>query len=103
MKDRITIMTEGFVRTLGETAYKDMRKHCPVRTGRLKRSLTLRNRTDRLTSVPYATISTDVPYAFRVEFGAYNYRPRYFMNRSLNPAYEQAPLLLSLLLREVRI
>ncbi|MBQ3842135.1 MAG: HK97 gp10 family phage protein [Ruminiclostridium sp.] len=65
--------------TLGELAYEHAREHCPVRTGRLKRSITLRREHNRAQNADTAVIGTFVSYAPFVEFGGINRHPKPFL------------------------
>ena len=71
---------------LASVALEDARANCPVRTGRLKRSLTL-SRGDGRESFK---ISSDVPYAAAVELGGRGRRPRLFLSGSVETARKSA-------------
>lgn len=65
-------------------AYDKTCEVCPVRTGRLKRSLTLTKTPDG------AVINTDVPYAAKVEFGGYRNPPRHYLGLGAEYARQSA-------------
>ncbi len=87
------------VKELGKVAYDHAKKHCPVVTGRLKRSITLTMIPDRAAGTEKAKIWTNVPYAGKVEFGWSRRRPKPFLGNALEYARAQAPLVLSACLR----
>ena len=68
--------------TLGELAYEHAREHCPVKTGRLRRSITLRREHNRAKNTDTAVIGTFVHYAPCVEFGGINRRPKPFLGNA---------------------
>ena len=63
-----------------QLVYDEIREKCPVRTGRLKNSLTCTAENN------VGEISTDVEYAAMVEFGAGGRRPKAFMKNGLEAA-----------------
>lgn len=60
-----------------QLAFEKGREHCPVRTGRLRKSITL------LPSKKSAIIFTDVEYAPMVELGTSRQRPQPFLSRGI--------------------
>ncbi len=67
-----------------EAAFSAARKNCPVKTGRLKNSITvgMEGRT--------AKIYTDVEYAAEVELGAGRKRPKPYLSKGIAEAKKQA-------------
>ncbi len=98
MKD-YTDVINNVVKELGRVAYDHAKKHCPVVTGRLKRSITLTMIPDRAAGTEKADIWTNVPYAANVEFGWRRRRPKPFLGNALEYARTQAPLVLAIYLR----
>ena len=86
MNDNSSAVTNAIVRALGDIAYDEAKMRCPVRTGRLKRSITKFVRTDRRSGTASVTIWTDVPYAGDVEFGGLGRRPKPFLEQGLEAA-----------------
>lgn len=70
------------VLTLGNLAFDHAKEHCPVRTGRLKRSITLRKEHNRAKDELTVVIGTFVPYAPHVEFGGIGRRPNPFLGNA---------------------
>ena len=99
MKADYTDVINAAVAELGKVAYDHAKKHCPVVTGRLKRSITLTDVTSRADGNPRFKIWTNVPYAGNVEFGWRRRRPKPFLGNALEYARTQAPLVLSIFLR----
>lgn len=64
-----------------QLAYSEAKANCPVRTGRLKNSITL------LPAKDSAVIFTDVEYAAMVELGTSSQKPQPFLSRGI---YESA-------------
>ncbi len=60
------------------------KEHCPVRTGRLKNSITL------LPAKKSATIFTDVEYAAMVELGTSKQRPQPFLSKGISEGAKKA-------------
>ncbi len=87
------------VRTLGNIALEEARRVCPVRTGRLKHSISLRALTDRARNAESVTIYTNVPYAANVEFGGLHRRPKPFLETGLEKARQSAALIFTLALK----
>ena len=81
MKDYTTEINTAVI-TLGELAFSHAKEHCPVRTGRLRRSITLRREHNRAKNTDTAVIGTFVPYAPCVEFGGINRRPKPFLGNA---------------------
>lgn len=79
------------VEELGRIAYEEARTVCPVRTGRLKRSLTNTGYADRAGKTASVKIWTDVPYAAAVELGYGNRKPRHYLGSGADKAARMAP------------
>ncbi|GEM_PF-2283901 len=90
MKD-YTAEINAAVRELGRIAYEEARAVCPVRTGRLKRSLTNNTVYDRAGKTASVTIWTDVPYAAAVELGTGNRKPRHYLGSGAQKAARMVP------------
>ena len=86
MIDNSAGFVNSMVRTLGDIAYDEAKKRCPVFTGRLKRSITKIVLTDRRDGMTTVTIWTDVPYAGNVEFGWLRRRPKPFLEQGIEAA-----------------
>lgn len=97
MKD-YTAEINAAVRELGRIAYEDARTNCPVRTGRLKRSITKYESIDRAKAAVSVIIGTDVPYARAVELGYGNRKPRHFLGGGAEKAARMAPFVFALYL-----
>lgn len=67
-----------------KAAFETSLEYCPVRTGRLKNSITL------LPAKESAVILTDVEYAANVELGTFRQRPQPFLSRGIYRAAERA-------------
>lgn len=65
---------------LADAAYEAAREHCPVRTGRLKNSITCAK------SGNEAVIFTSVEYAAKVELGTGRQRPQPYLSRGIEKA-----------------
>lgn len=81
MKD-FTAEINTAVLTLGELAFDHAKEHCPVRTGRLKRSIAIRTEHNRAKNEDTVVIGTFVPYAPCVEFGGIGRRPNPFLGNA---------------------
>ena len=90
MTDTVTPNLNAVIRELGDIAFEESRRVCPVRTGRLKRSITKNVYINRKTGTATVVIRTDVPYAGRVEFGSYSRRPKPFMQKGAEKARRSA-------------
>ncbi|MBP3855453.1 MAG: HK97 gp10 family phage protein [Ruminiclostridium sp.] len=90
------IMLENAVKAVAQIAYDEASRVCPVRTGRLKRSISKRVFNERPTGRITATVGTDVPYAPSVEFGGYHRRPKPFLETGLEAARQSVPLVFSM-------
>ena len=84
------------INALGNIAYNEAREKCPVKTGRLKRSITLRKDHNRALGSDSAVIYTTVPYAAKVEFGGLRRRPKPFLENGIRKAREAVPVIFSL-------
>ncbi len=87
------------VRTLGELALEEAKRVCPVKTGRLKRSISKRSSHDRAKNSDSVTIFTNVPYAANVEFGGLNRKPKPFLETGLEKARQSAALVFTLFMK----
>lgn len=103
MKESISSIVNETVRKLGDIAYAEAKRVCPVRTGRLKRSITKITVTSRNTGGTIVSIRTDVPYAGRVEFGSYSRRPKPFMQTGLDKARQSAADVLAWQIRKLHL
>ncbi|MBO5266416.1 MAG: HK97 gp10 family phage protein [Ruminiclostridium sp.] len=65
---------ERALKLSAEEILREARRLCPVRTGRLKNSLTAKGETDR------GEVFTDVPYASKVELGTSRQKPNPFLS-----------------------
>lgn len=79
IKNPEKLLTRAFERTVS-LIHGEIREKCPVRTGRLKRSIACEIKSGR------GEIKTDVEYAAAVEFGAAGRRPNPFMKNGLSAA-----------------
>lgn len=75
-------LKNAFERSVG-LIHHEISERCPVRTGRLKKSL------NYTAEENYGEIKTDVEYAALVEFGAAGRRPKAFMKNGLSAAKVQ--------------
>ena len=98
MKD-YTDEINAAVRTLGDIALKEASRTCPVKTGRLKRSIALRTQHDRAKNSDSCVIGTTVPYAPNVEFGGRGRRPKPFLENGLEAARKSTVLIFSLFMK----
>ena len=98
MKDYTTEINAA-IRTLGSIALDESKRVCPVRTGRLKRSIALRTQHDRARNSDACVIGTDVPYALDVEFGGRGRRPKPFLETGLETARKSVPVIFSLFMK----
>jgi hypothetical protein len=98
MKD-YTAEINAAVDELGRIAYEESRRICPVRTGRLKRSITKYDLFDRAKAQASVIIGTDVPYARAVELGVGKRRPRHFLGGGAELAARMAPAVFTIYLR----
>lgn len=90
MKD-YTAEINAAVRELGRIAYEEARTVCPVRTGRLKRSITNTVYYERAGNTASVKIWTDVPYAAAVELGSGNRKPRHYLGSGAEKAARMVP------------
>ena len=98
MRDYTTEINAA-IRTLGDIALSEAKRTCPVRTGRLKRSIAVRTQHDRAKDSDVSVIGTTVPYAKKVEFGGNGRRPKPFLENGLNAARNSVQLIFSLFLK----
>lgn len=98
MKD-YTDEINAAVRTLGDIALSEAKRTCPVRTGRLKRSIAVRTQHNRAKNSDVSVIGTTVPYAPNVEFGGRGRRPKPFLENGLEAARNSAVLIFSLFMK----
>ncbi len=94
-----TDVINAAVKELGKIALEDAKKNCPVRTGRLKRSIKLHENFDRVTGIYRETVGTKVRYAKVVEFGRGRRKPRHFLGGAVEKARSQAPVVFSIFFR----
>ena len=87
------------VRTLGDLALEEAKLVCPVKTGRLRRSISSRISHDRAKNSDSVTIYTNVPYAANVEFGGLNRKPKPFLETGLGKARQSAALIFTLFMK----
>ena len=97
MKD-YTAEINAAVRELGRIAYEESRRICPVRTGRLKRSITKYEPYDRARAQTSVIIGTDVPYARIVELGSGRRQPRHYLGGGAELAARMAPAVFTIYL-----
>ncbi len=97
MKD-YTAEINAAVAELGRIAYEESRRICPVRTGRLKRSITRYDLYERGKAQASVIIGTDVPYARAVELGAGKRKPRHFLGGGIDLAALMAPVVFTIFL-----
>ncbi len=90
MKD-YTAEINAAVKELGRIAYEEARTVCPVRTGRLKRSITNTDHAERAGGQLSVKIWTDVPYAASVELGHGNRKPRHYLGSGAEKAARMVP------------
>ena len=69
---------------LADRALASAKEHCPVRTGRLKNSISCSKERDK------AVIHTNVPYAAAVELGTSTQKPQPYLSRGLDEAARTA-------------
>ena len=86
------------VRALGDIALEESKRICPVRTGRLRRSIALRENYSRAKNETSIIIGTTVPYARNVELGGKHNVPRHYLGGGLEKAHQRAGLIFSLFL-----
>ena len=84
--------------TLGQLAYDEAKRVCPVRTGRLKRSINIHDRHDHARNTDTVVIGTNVPYAANVEFGGYHRRPKPFLGTGAEAARRSAAAVFTMIL-----
>ncbi len=75
---------ERAVKRTAEKAFLSAKDKCPVRTGQLKNSITLKTEKDR------AEIFTDVEYAAAVELGTNRQRAQPYLSYGINEAAKSA-------------
>lgn len=97
MKD-YTAEINAAVKELGRIAYEEAKTVCPVRTGRLKRSITIIEPYDRARGSVSVVIGTDVPYARAVELGYGKRKPRHFLGSGAEKAARMAPAVFTIYL-----
>ncbi len=73
---------------LADIAFETAKEHCPVRTGRLKNSITCTKGDNE------AMIFTNVEYASAVELGEGRRRPQPFLSRGIEKAAGMAGIIL---------
>ncbi|MCR4780375.1 MAG: HK97 gp10 family phage protein [Ruminiclostridium sp.] len=97
MKD-YTAEINAAVAELGRIAYEEARRICPVRTGRLKNSISRRELYDMAKGLTSVVIGTDVPYARAVEIGAGKRKPRHYLGGGAELAARMAPAVFTIYL-----
>ncbi len=97
MKDFDALINTA-VHTLGQLAFDEAKRVCPVRTGRLKRSISMHDRHDRARNTDTVVIITNVPYAANVEFGGRNRRPKPFLGTGAEAAGRSAAAVFAMIL-----
>lgn len=90
---------DSMVKVLGSIALNESKRVCPVRTGRLKRSITKNVIHDRANNTDSVIIFTTVPYAKNVEYGGINHMPKPFLGAGAEAARKSAAFTFSLFLR----
>ena len=86
------------VRELGRIACEQAREVCPVRTGRLRRSITNTQYHERAGDKLSVKIWTDVPYAAAVELGSGSRKPRHYLGSGAERAAYMAPVVFKIFL-----
>ncbi len=75
---------ERAISCLADIALESAKEHCPVRTGRLKNSITCVREKDK------AVIFTNVDYAAAVELGTSRQRPQPYLSSGIDKAARMA-------------
>lgn len=78
---------EKAVSYTADIALEAAKEHCPVRTGRLKSSISCAKEKDR------AVIYTDVEYAAAVELGTSRQKPQPYLSRGIDEAAKMAGII----------
>ena len=72
---------------LADKVLASAKEYCPVRTGRLKNSISCSKEKNR------AVIYTDVPYAASVELGTSRQKPQPYLSRGIDDAAKTAGII----------
>lgn len=87
------------IKALGRMALDNAKENCPVRTGRLRNSIRMKDAYNRAANETTVMIGTNVEYAKYVELGGRKNAPANFLGGAAKYAEEQAPAVFSVYMR----